>query len=80
MFKELIGIAPHGAVTFVSSLFSGCINDVEMTKVCGIWNLLEAGDSVMADKGFTVGKLLSEQNVGFVIPHILSACGQFDCT
>jgi DDE superfamily endonuclease/Helix-turn-helix of DDE superfamily endonuclease len=77
-FKGLIGIAPHGTITFVSSLFSGCISDVEMTKVCGVLNLLEAGDSVMADKGFTIAKLLSEQNVGLVIPHFLSAhTGQF---
>ena len=31
-FKGLIGISPHGSVTFVSSLFSGCISDVEITK------------------------------------------------
>lgn len=49
-----------------------------MTKVCGILNLLEAVDSVMADKGFTIGKLLSEQNVGLVISHFLSTrTGQF---
>ena len=31
-FKGLIGISPHGSVTFVSSLFTGCISDVEITK------------------------------------------------
>ena len=66
-FKGSIGISPHGSVTFISSLFSGCISDVEITKVCGILNLLEPGDSVMADKGFTIAKL----------PHFLSARGQF---
>ena len=76
-FKSLIGISPHGSVTFISSLFSGCISDVEITKVCGILNLLEPGNSVMADKGFTIAKVLSEKNVGLIIPHFLSARGQF---
>jgi len=79
-FKGLIGISPHGSVTFVSSLFSGCISDVEITKKSGILKLLEPADSVMADKGFTIAKLLAEQNVGLVIPHFLSARGQFDST
>src|ERR1700733_9083807 len=77
-FKGLIGISPHGSVTFVSSLFSGCISDVEITKNSGMLNLLEPGDSVMADKGFTIAKLLAEKNVGLVIPHFLSARVQFD--
>jgi len=34
----------------------------------------------MADKGFTIAKLLAEQNVGLVIQHFLSALGQFDST
>lgn len=79
-FKGLIGISPHGSVTFVSSLFSGCISDVEITRNCGMLNLLEPGDSVMADKGFTIAKLLAEKNVGLVIPHFLSARVQFDST
>jgi hypothetical protein len=76
-YKALVGIAPHGPFTFISSLYSGSISDVELTKVSGLLNLLEAGDSVMADKGFTIGKLLAESNVGLVIPHFLTAKGQF---
>lgn len=75
-FKALIGIAPHGPITFVSTLYSGSISDVEITKVCGLLELLEAGDSVMADKGFTIGRLLAERNVKLIIPHFLTH-GQF---
>ena len=32
-FKCLIEIAPHGAVAFVSSLYTGCMSDVEITKL-----------------------------------------------
>ena len=52
-FKCLLGIAPHGAVTFISSLYTGCMSDVEITKLSG-------GD-VMADKGFTLRKCLAEK-------------------
>lgn len=45
--KGLVGIAPNGAVTFVSSIFTGTISDKEITRCSGV---LENGDSVMADK------------------------------
>lgn len=76
-FKSLIGIAPHGPVIFVSNLYSGSISDVELTKKCGLLDLLEPGDGVMADKGFTIGKLLEERNCSLIIPHFLQARGQF---
>jgi len=79
-FKGLLGIAPHGAVVFVSSLYSGSISDVELTKSSGLLDLLEAGDSVMADKGFTIGKLLAERNCRLVIPHFLSCLAQFSAS
>lgn len=76
-FKCLIGIAPHGPVTFVSNLFSGSISDVELTKVCGLLDLLEPGDAVMADKGFTVSKLLEDCGCNLIISHFLKSHGQF---
>ena len=51
-FKCLLGIAPHGAITFISSLYTGCMSDVEIAKLSGLLDLLEPGDDVMADKGF----------------------------
>ncbi|XDV17038.1 hypothetical protein PO909_016489 [Leuciscus waleckii] len=58
--KGLIGIAPCGAVTFVSSLYTGSISDQELTKQSGFLDLLEPGDACMADKGFTIEKMLAE--------------------
>ena len=34
-WKGLVGISPHGAVTFISSLYSGCMSDIEITKNSG---------------------------------------------
>ena len=41
-----------GTVSFVSALYTGSISDKEITRCCGILDLLEPDDSVMADKGF----------------------------
>ena len=59
--KCLLGISPHGAVTFISSLFTGSMSDVEITKLSGLLDLLEPGDDVMADKGFTIRKILQKK-------------------
>ncbi|XP_062578055.1 uncharacterized protein LOC134239942 [Saccostrea cucullata] len=78
-WKGLVGIAPHGAVTFISSLYSGCISDLEITKYSGILDLLEPGDQIMADKGFVLDKLLKD-GVTIATPHFLCSDGQFSTT
>ncbi|XP_052454900.1 uncharacterized protein LOC128015255 [Carassius gibelio] len=53
-FKGLIGMAPHGAITFVSSLYAGSVSDKELFKQSGIVSLLKHGMAIMVDKGFLV--------------------------
>ncbi|XP_063052544.1 uncharacterized protein LOC134447152 isoform X1 [Engraulis encrasicolus] len=67
-FKGLIGVAPCSAVTFVSSLFTGSISDRKITEKSGLLDLLEPGDGCMADKGFTIEKLLSDRGATLIIP------------
>lgn len=50
--KGLIGVAPCEAVT----------------RKSGILNLLEPGNEVMLDKGFTIDNLLSSDGASLVIP------------
>ena len=52
--KGLVGISPSGVVTFISDLYGGATSDKEITRQCGILQLLEPGDAVMADKGFHI--------------------------
>ena len=47
-------LRPSDTVSFVSDLYAGRSSDKQTTNDCGILDLLEAGDSVMADKGFDI--------------------------
>ncbi|XP_076835008.1 uncharacterized protein LOC143480995 [Brachyhypopomus gauderio] len=53
-FKGLVGMAPHGAVTFVSALYAGSISDKQILKESGIVQLLTPEMAIMVDKGFLV--------------------------
>lgn len=66
--KGLIGVAPNGLVTFFSPLYTGSISDKVITKISGILPLLEAGDEVMADKGFVIEDLLCGVGAKLIIP------------
>ncbi|XP_062336855.1 uncharacterized protein LOC134036116 [Osmerus eperlanus] len=56
--KGMIGVSPHGAVTFVSSLYSGSVSDKELFKRSGIIGLLDKDMAVMVDKGFRIDDLM----------------------
>lgn len=56
--KALVGIAPSGSVTFVSNVYAGRSSDKQITRHCGIVDLLEPGDDLMADRGFEIEDLL----------------------
>lgn len=57
--KFLVGTCPQGAVTFLSQSFGGRTSDKAITEDCGILDLLEYGDIVLADRGFLI-----EESVG----------------
>lgn len=76
--KALIGCTPSGGCSFVSQLFTGNISDVEIVRRSVFLNLhFDVGDSVMADRGFTIAKDLPE-GVTLNIPSFLNGREQFD--
>ena len=69
-YKGLPGIAPSGAVIFVSQLYDGSISDKEFVNRSGflkkeLWN---DSDSLMADRGFTIHDELARVGVSLNIP------------
>ena len=57
--KALVGISPKGFFTFIGQLYTGSISDREIVERSGFLNLpFSNGDSVMADKGFTIEDIL----------------------
>ena len=66
--KALVCITPSGALSHVSKLHGGCTSDRELFTNSGLLDLLEPGDSVMADRGFTIADLLDSKGVSLNIP------------
>ncbi|XP_031172173.1 uncharacterized protein LOC116061939 [Sander lucioperca] len=58
-FKAMIGIAPHGPITFVSPLYAGSMSDREIFKLSGITKCLTPEMAIMVDKGFLVDNLVA---------------------
>ena len=76
MYKGLIGISPSCAVTFVSKLFPGSISDKELTRQSGLLDMLQRGDSIMADKGFDIMEDLAPIGLKLNIPPFLRGKSQ----
>ena len=72
----LIRIAPHGAITFISSLYTSLISDKEITR-SGILDFLEAHDSVVADKGFDIEDPLRSKQISLNLPPFLQSQTRF---
>lgn len=76
--KFLIGVAPSGYISFVSNAYGGRTSDTDITSNCGLLELLEPGDVVLADKGFPHIKCcLEKKNVTLVIPTFARPDEQF---
>ena len=71
--KGLVGIAPSGAVIFVSQLYDGSISDKEIVNRSGFLKkeLWSDGDSVMAGRGSTIHDELARVGVSLNIPSFL---------
>jgi len=57
---------------FVSSLYTGSTSDTELPEWSGFLNLLQRGDEVMADRGFTIEDMLTPLSVHLNIPRFLA--------
>lgn len=76
-YKCLIGVAPNGAVVYVSDLFEGSIGDRPIVEESGFLNYINPGDLVLADRGFTIDDLLRARQAVLNIPPFLEKREKF---
>lgn len=50
--KFMVGCTPSGFISSVSKCYGGRAGDCFITNDCGLIDLIEPGDVVLADKGF----------------------------
>lgn len=77
IIKYLAGVNCWGACSFISQGFEGNASDVEMFKNCGMIEMLQPGDVILGDRGFTVEELLDPLLVKLVHPPFLKGRQHF---
>ena len=65
--KYLISIIPNGHINFISRGYTGRASDNYVTQHSGFIDILEQYDKVLADRGFTVKKLLAEKKFASLV-------------
>ena len=76
--KALVGISPSGIPTFVSRFYEGSISDNRITNKTQLRDIIESGDAMMADRGWTCANWLVRTGVRLVTPHFLHGKKQLD--
>ena len=73
-----MGISPTGYLTFVFKLWTRNVSDRYITEKSDLFDKLEEGDSVMADKGFNIRDLLTrKKKVALNIPPLCKGNSPF---
>ena len=52
--KYLIGITPQGTISYISKGWGGRVSDKHLTENSTLFNFLEPGDTILADRGFDI--------------------------
>ena len=76
--KGLVGISPSGIPTVISRLHEGSISDNDLTNQCKLRDLMEPGDAIMADRGWTCANWLARKGIRLITPHFLHGKKQLD--
>ncbi|XP_064479740.1 uncharacterized protein LOC135393136 [Ornithodoros turicata] len=76
--KFLVAIVPNGQIAFVSKAYGGRESDTAITTDSGFLDLVEAGDLILADKGFPgISSHLGQKGALLVMPPFSSGNAQF---
>ncbi|XP_049519047.1 uncharacterized protein LOC119440105 isoform X1 [Dermacentor silvarum] len=72
--KFLVAVTPGGMICFCSKAYGGRLSDAHITVDSGFLDLVQPGDTVLADKGFPgIQTVLGNQNAVLVMPPFLHA-------
>ena len=76
----MVGITPKGTVSYISPSYGGSASDRQIIERSTILkdNLLERGESIMADRGIMVQDLFARQGVQVNTPHMLKGKSQLE--
>ena len=66
--KYLIAIAPNGMISFISAGWGGRTSDKHIVNQSGFLDLLDPGDVILADRGFTINSELLMRKAELHIP------------
>ncbi|XP_033222836.1 uncharacterized protein LOC117176690 [Belonocnema kinseyi] len=76
-FKVLLGCTPNGAISFLSDVYEGAISDREIVIKSKLVDVLQPGDVVLADRGFTIEDLVESVGASLNIPPFLRQRNRF---
>lgn len=66
--KYSLGLAPQGAVMFISKVYAGRCSDKFVAEKCGFLDHLQVGDVVLADRGFLISASVRKQGASLNLP------------
>lgn len=67
----VVGNSPGGLFTFQSEVYGGSASDRQVIEKSGLQYKCQAGDVVMADKGFTVQDIFAPHDITVSTPHFV---------
>ncbi|KAE8747067.1 hypothetical protein FOCC_FOCC006205 [Frankliniella occidentalis] len=74
--KILVGATPSGLISYCSEAYAGSVSDRAIVERSDLTQKCDPGDSIMADRGFTVQDLFAPCNVAVNIPSFLKGQAQ----
>ena len=66
--KVPIGIAPTGAICYISKAWGGCVSNKVITQKSGFLDHVSFGDCIVADRGFNIDEDLALCGAKLLIP------------
>ena len=79
-FKVLVAVSPAGYIMYLSDCYGGRTTDRFICQNSGIYNFLEYGDVVMADRGFQIKEDLLHHYCHLAVPPGARAKAQMTAT